>query len=242
MNIDTIRSWSLVLPALLLAHSVFGATEFSENFDTMSLPATLEESSCCASVSVATGAAVFPGVGNSQRVFLRSVEDDFHATSFVIEITVTLANGFAGPGTAFVGLGRGDPLPSFYGEPRDGPHLFARFFPNDIGNGIISVVDDGIDDFSSAAGTAGAGTHRIRMTWNAETEEAIFQIHQNYTGGTFVASTTTDPVDGSNNGFTATDSRIFFGAASGVTFDDLSVVFLNTDDLFADSFEDSVPD
>lgn len=242
MKIDTTRSWSLILPALLLAHSVFGATEFFENFDTMSLPATLEESSCCSSVSFATSAAVFPGVGDLERVFLRTVEDDFHATSFIFEITVTLTDGFLGPGTAFIGLGRGEPLLSRWGEPRDGPHLFLRVFPSDQSSGAISVIDDGVDFFSSTAGAAGAGTHRLRMIWKAETEEATFQIHKNYAGGVFVPSTATGPIDGSNNSFIATDSRIFFGAASRVTFDDLSVTFPKADNLFADSFEDLDPD
>lgn len=202
----------------------------------MSLPATLEESSCCSSVSFTTGAAVFPGVGDFERVFLRSVEDDFHTTNFVFEVTVTLTDGFRGPGTAFIGLGRGEPLPTMFDEPRDGPHMFLRVFPNDQSNGTLSVIDDAVDVFSSAVGTAGAGTHRVRMIWNAEAKEATFQIHRNYAGGAFVASTTSDTIDGGNNGFTATDSRIFFGAASGVRFDDLLVTF---DALFADGFEDS---
>jgi hypothetical protein len=84
---------------------------------------------------------------------------------------------------------------------------------------------------------AGAGTHRVRVTWNAETGETGFQIHRNYTSGSFVASTTMGPFNGGDNGFTAADSRIFFGGASGVTFDDLSVTIPRDEIIFFNGFE-----
>jgi len=231
-------SQCIVLLTLLLTRSVIGATEFSENFDAMSLPATLEESSCCEPVSFSTGAAVFPGIGNEGRGFLRTVEDDFHASNFVVEITVTLTNGAGGPGAAFIGLGRGEAFDSFFNEPRDGPHLYLRVFADDEpSQGNVSVIDAAVNVFESAAGVAGAGIHRVRVTWNAETGEATFQIHQNYTTGSFVASTTIGPFNGSDNGFTAADSRIFFGGASGVTFDDLSLTLPGDEVIFVNGFE-----
>lgn len=241
MNIGITRFRHLILPALLLTHSVFGANEFSEDFDSMSLPATLEQSSCCASVSFTTGAAVFPGIGDNGRVFLRSIEDDFHASNFVFEITVTVSTGFGGAGAAFIGLGRGEPSGNFYNEPRDGPHLYLRVFADDAPwNGAVSVVDDAQDVFESAVSVAGEGTHRIRVSWNDEAGEVTFEIHQDYTEGSFVASTTIGPFNGSDNGFTAADSRIFFGGASGITFDDLSVTLPRDNNIFVDGFEDAV--
>ncbi len=232
----------MVLPILLISQVVFAATEFSENFDNMSLPATLEETSCCASVSFATGAAVFPGNGNNERAYLHSLDDDFNTVSFVIEVTVTLADGFSGPGAAFFGLGLGEPLASYYEEPREGPHLFMRVFADDVLDGAVTVVDDNVDIFTSPSGAAGAGTHRLRMNWNAETNVASFQIHQNYEGGDFVASGSYGPFNGNDNGFTPADSRIFFGSASGVSFDDLSVKLIQAEFLFSDGFEEVMAD
>ena len=238
MKIGITKFPGLILPALLLTHSVYSATELSEDFEAMVLPATLEESSCCASVSFSTAAAVFPGVGDSGRVFLRSIDDDFNSTHFVLEVTVTLTTGFSGAGAAFIGLGRGAPLGLFYNEPRDGPHLFLRIFADDSPwLGSTTVVDDADEVFSSATGVAGTGTHRVRLIWNATTEEASFQIHRNYSSGSFVASTTIGPYNGSDNGFNAADSRIFFGSASGVTFDDLSVTLSSDEIIFVNGFE-----
>jgi hypothetical protein len=102
------------------------------------------------------------------------------------------------------------------------------------------VIDDAEEIFSSASGVAGAGTHRVRVTWNAETGETGFQIHRNYTSGSFVASTTMGPFNGSDNGFTAADSRIFFGGASGVIFDDLSLTLPRDEIIFFNGFEPTV--
>ena len=52
---------------------------------------------------------------------------------------------------------------------------------------------------------------------------ATFAIHQDYTGGPFVPTHTFTPLSGFDNGFTSANSRIFFGGAGGLTFDDLSI-------------------
>jgi hypothetical protein len=87
------------------------------------------------------GVTRFPGVGNDGRVFLRSVDDDFHTTNFDFEITITLTTGFCGAGAAFIELGRGEPSSLFYKEPRDGPHLYLRLCADDNPwQGSVSVI------------------------------------------------------------------------------------------------------
>ncbi len=210
---------------LLFAAQTAGAAPISltEDFSNAgSLPGPFLEQSPGGIAAAFNGInATFPGTLAPDRSYLRTLASDYYTTSFVADITVTIS-GTAGGGTVFFGMGVGEPLPSFFYEPRAGQHLFVRPGPDNFLGGGINVTDQGLDHHFPGD-LSGTGTHRLRMSWDALTQEMTFAIHQDYAGGPFVASSSFGPYDGSDNGFDATNSHIFFGGVAGTTFDDLTI-------------------
>ncbi len=196
---------------------------FAEGFSGAgSLPSPFLEQSTGGTAATFNGVnAAFPGAGSGGRSYLRTVADDYNTASFVADITVTLlSNG--GNGVAFFGMGTGEPFPSFFNEPRIGPHIYMRPGPDNFLGGAINFTDQAVE-IPFGGDLAGTGTHRLRMVWDAVLQQMTFAIDQDYTGGAFSATSTFGTFDGSNNGFGITNSRIFFGGTSGTTFDDLVV-------------------
>lgn len=66
-----------------------------------------------------------------------------------------------------------------------------------------------------------AGTHGMRMDWNATTSQATYLFDLGNDGTYDPALTFT--TDGSDNGFTASNSQLFIGGGNGLTFDNISV-------------------
>ncbi len=85
-------------------------------------------------------------------------------------------------------------------------------------------MDGGSNGGSVPAPAGGDGTYRLRMEWSACDQTATFEVDKNYTGGAFVADYTLGTIDGSNNGFNATNARLFIGGDWNTRFDDFSVV------------------
>jgi len=196
---------------------------FIENFSNAgSLPGPFLEQSAMWTAATFNGVnATFAGVGDWGRSYLRTIDDDYNTASFVAVVTVTIFNN-GGAGCVFFGMGVGDPFSSYYAEPRTGSHLFLRPQPDNFAAGAVVVVDQGVET-GFLGDLSGTGTHRLQMTWDAGLEEMTFAIHQDYSGGPFVASSTFGPFNGSNNGFNGANARVFFGGTSGTTFDDLVV-------------------
>lgn len=179
------------------------------------------------SLSYNDGDAHFNGPNELTRTFLRTVKGDFNNTDFVSEVTVTVVNG----GVAYFGLGDGSRVSPTY-EPTTSPQVFARLQPSDLGSGDLLISDDGVAIDPATSGEVGTGTHRVRMTYDRASNQLTFAIQQNDTGGTFSPTTTFDPIDCSDNAFTDSNSRIFFGGNKGVRFDDLTI--LSSEDVIVD--------
>ena len=91
----------------------------------------------------------------------------------------------------------------------------------DVGN---TLVNDNIlgENAGNEPVSIGAGTHRFRLTFAGD--DLVLSAQANETGE-FVDQAT---IDVSDNGFDATNSRIFFGGSNEATFNDFEVVSVNT--------------
>ncbi len=167
--------------------------------------------------------ATFAGVGS--RSYLRTIDTDYSTTDFSALTTVTIPGGQAGWGLVFFGMGTGEPDGGFYGEPRTGSHIYMRPGPDDFGGGGVTITDNTVETVASAD-LAGNGTHRLRMDWDSTAQQMSYYVHQDYTGGPFVPSSSFAATNGADNGFDATNSRIFLGGANGAAFDDFEVTSL----------------
>ncbi|WP_139373369.1 DUF7453 family protein [Prosthecobacter debontii] len=192
------------------------ALPISENFDSGTLPTTLEQSGT--TMSFSGGAVVFDGIEENERTYVRTKAGvgNLVAESFVAEVTMI----HTGESIVFFGMGSGDPNPSGSYEPT-APSLHIRAHGGGLDGDSTGVVDDGLTNVANL----GNGTHRLRLIWNANTQMAVFQLDEDYAGGAFQADVTTGAFDGSDNGFSDPETRIFFGG-NGVSFDDLEISVL----------------
>jgi 1-phosphatidylinositol phosphodiesterase len=168
----------------------------------------------------ASGAATFNGISNDQRAYLRTARSDFANTSFVAEISVTVNNG-GGLGSAFVGLGAGQPSSGYYYEPQTAPANYLRLAPSDFGSGYLSFNDNSTFTAITSSGP-GNGTHRVRLIWDANRHRLQTDVDTNYAGGIFVRDYGRANFS-AGTGFTAGNSCIFVGGAGGVSFGPLTL-------------------
>ena len=217
---------SLLLSSALLIGSVLPASAkvaISENFST-GLPSSLElvAGGGSGTQDYGVGTATFNGEGDQQRSMLRTIGSNYASVSFVAEVTVTVnSSGTLGSNIGFFGMGPGVPLSDSYYEPATTPSIYFSVFPFEFAGEAVRYTDNGAET-TSDPNTSGNGTHRIRMTWDAGTELMEFAIDKSYSGS-FFADTTYSNINGADNGFTSGNAHIFFGGASGVQFDDLSI-------------------
>jgi hypothetical protein len=173
-----------------------------------------------------SGAAVFTGWDDYTRTYLRTVAT-YLDTDVVAEVTVTVPAG--GPlGISFIGFGSGHTGDcEFYCEPAGFPAIYLRVLPNGFGDGSAATDHTSgniIQEHIGLSSVGGTGTHRVRMSWNAATQQVTFAVDEDYTGGQpFAADVVIGPIAAAADAFDATNARIFFGGANGATFDDLSI-------------------
>ncbi len=216
-TVQILRPFMLVLLAAATGRLTIHADVISEDFNNGTLPPTLE---------APVPGAVFVNGGVSfdfspTRTYLRTVQSDFYNRNFVAEVTVTVSE------LTYFGMGQGIPNPGFFDEPA-APTINLRMHSSNVAGGRVEEGAN-VGDFKSPLntfGNPGSGTHRLRLTWNAAARTAVFEVHQNYAGGPFVATFTSPAVNGADNGFTDSNTRIFFGSGVGASFfDDLKVTF-----------------
>lgn len=119
-------------------------------------------------------------------------------------------------------MGDSDATNSFGAEPRANPHIYLLMDKDSpTNNGLID--DNGLGRVDTP-GIAGVGTHRVRMTWDAQIQQAQFLVDRNYDGLSFVPDFVSATIDGSDNAFANGSASIFFGGSTSVEFDDFSVV------------------
>ncbi|RKX39264.1 MAG: hypothetical protein DRP64_14470, partial [Verrucomicrobia bacterium] len=213
---------------------VFGATvgtnaaqSFTEDFSGGVLPAPLEltvanDGTVVNQVSFGGNNAAWANV-DSYRQYMRTTDSNYSVADFRFEATITL-NGLSSWGDVFFGMGDATPRGDWWWEPgrpvigmsaESGSTYTRELIYDDAGN---------ISDTTRNAGRGGgAGTHRVRMDWDAETQMATMSIDQNY-NGTFV-SDNGFTLDGSTvvGGFDASNSHLFIGGGHGIIIDDISI-------------------
>jgi hypothetical protein len=164
------------------------------------------------------------------RGYLRTIAADYNTTDFIADVTVTVTSPWIGNGSGitFFGIGDGEPNPYFFDEPNTNAAVYARLMPDDFYGPAVELTTSiaGSTTYTTVAGEAGDGTHRLRLSWNHLTSELTFSIDTDWIPGTpFTPTAVMGPVavPGLFNGANA---HIFFGGAGNATFDDLRVVAL----------------
>ena len=202
-----------------------GATTFTEDFsDNSPNPNMLTGSLFGSATTDYTGGNFKITSGSSSRIYLGTNDTDYSTNDFTFEADVTVPSAiFNNAWTiAFIGMGSTTPNAGSYGEPVTGSNIVMALRADDLGNtGNLSSRDNGA--FSPQFNGLGLtiGTHGMRMDWNATTKLATFLFDLGNDG-------TYDPaltfvVNGSDNGFTGSNSQLFVGGGNGLIFDNISI-------------------
>jgi hypothetical protein len=160
--------------------------------------------------------------GPNSRIDLGTNKTDYSKTDFVFEADVTVPNLNNPWSIPFMGMGKALAISgNSYGEPLTIPHVLM----------LVRNDEDQLDARDNSANATAndyavnnvgitVGTHRIRMSWNADSKMATFAIDLGKNGSDDASFT----VDGSNNGFDSTNSQLLLGGGNGVSFDHISVI------------------
>jgi hypothetical protein len=190
--------------------------------------------------------------GDNGRNYMRTIDSDYATVPFVSEITFTVGAAGGPPASSqqpFFGMGTGDA--ALFGVP-DWSTLVASTFVQPEVNAAgdapffttMRTQNDANLWVNQPAPGYGAGTHRIRMTFDPTAKTMLYELDLNYTGGAFAADVTPPTVDLNHidcptgcgfpempisadffapDGWPSEPSRIFFGGDDGVTFRDFTV-------------------
>lgn len=126
--------------------------------------------------------------GDGGRNYMRTVESDYATVDFVAEITFTSTNLSAQDG--FFGMGSGDT--ALFGWPDWSTQFSSVIFTpeiDDSGNPLLTTMYTSNDTpifNNKAVPSMDSGTHRLRMTYDADAKTVDFAIDLNYAGGPFV--------------------------------------------------------
>ncbi|MEM6963112.1 MAG: discoidin domain-containing protein [Bacteroidota bacterium] len=215
-----------------------------EDFDDNTLHELLEESTSNRSpevdITYSGGTANFSQPSNSTqtRKYIRTIDSTLYNKSFWFEVTAIIPNSNSPAGTPFIGLGSGTASTVYFGEP-DHPILGVNVRPdyNNIyfhdkipGDVYTSGNSNNVTDVSNTQ-------MKFRVSWDAVTKIARFAVDENYSGGIFI----TDYerlLDGSDNGFTNSNMRIYIGGGAGIIYDDL-LIYIDCD-LDEDGISNSI--
>lgn len=223
-----INTFAVVLSlAAMSAGSLFAADltiveDFSVDFG------SLVDTGGSGTSSVTGGQALIGGAGNDGRDWYGTTDTDYATVSFTAEVDVVVEAGTNNDNSLYLGLGVGNDADNAgqgpgFDEPSVGPAVYAAVRDNAGGNHILGDFDStSIGDAigTNTDGPAGPGTHTLRLSYDQVAQTATFSIDLNQTGSFSPLST----VDTSDNGFDATNSRIFIGAANARAFDNFKVM------------------
>jgi hypothetical protein len=175
----------------------------------------------------ADGTAVFSARHEISRTYLRS-RSSLPQDSIVAETTVTIRGG-GGLGCAFLGLGSGTPNPKAYHEPDTGSSVYLRIAPSDFSGGVVTLHGS---SETTRLGTAGDGTHRLRLIVDRNRKWLRLEIDAQSSDGAF------QPDGGQTwhlprSTLSLAKSRLFAGGAGGVSFVPFSIRKATASDLAA---------
>lgn len=169
--------------------------------------------------------------GDGGRNYLRTNDSDYARSTFTAEVTVTVSDL---PNQAiWFGMGAGDR--ALFGTPDWSTQFSSASFwfeENKIvsfrtANDVNTFVDTNLSPANITA-LEGAGTHRLRVTFDPVLNHLRGSIDIDYAGGPFVAdASSTFPIVVTSlfgaDGWPSEPSRIFFGADDGVIYSDLQI-------------------
>ncbi len=175
-----------------------------------------------------TGAAFGTGrASDDGRNLIRTIEDDYKTVSFDAYITVVDMN--ADDTNVFLGLGAGS----------RGTWAVPEIDWDNVGTGtdgvFVEVLDDSFTawitdngDFGGWDGRVGdagpgAGTHRFKMSYDADAQTAVFSYDANY-DGVFVEDLALPAVDVSGLFTEGDPTKVYFGTDDGALLKDFEIV------------------
>ena len=149
------------------------------------------------------------------RQYIRTTDSDYLTIDFRYEATVTIAAGSGAWADVMFGMGIGTAAAP-WGEPA-GPNIGIS---PEGGSTFTRNILNGVRTRDGRSG--GAGTHRLRMDWNATTQMADVSIDNGY-NGTFSADNGYTLAGADAGGLDASNSHLFVGGGEGIIVDDISV-------------------
>ena len=221
----------LILATLLLATATpgYAVTVFTEDFSDNSAGPNMALGAPGGSPTTDFTGDFTITSGTGSRIYLGTNDTDYSNTYFIFEAEMTVPNTEDPWAIGFIGMGNPDALGSgypAYQSPLTVPHLMM-IIRND--NDHLESADDALDAITgNPNGTVievdpvtgiPNDTHLLRMTWNNVTQMALFEFDTGNDGSIDGSFT----LDGSDNGFDASNSQLFIGGGNGLTFDNISV-------------------
>ena len=200
-----------------------GAISFTEDFsDNLSQNMTVGTGHGSPVTNVTGAFNITSGTGS--RIYLGSNDTNYNTVDFTFEADVTYSQNDPW-GIAFWGMGTSNANTSQFGEPNAGSVIAMTLRTDDTG-GLGNLA--GRDNSASTTVTGINGmtiglpsTHGVCMEWVAATSQATFKFDLNNDGTYEPARNFT--IDGSNNSFTSSNSRLFVGGGFGLKFDNIVV-------------------
>ena len=167
-----------------------------------------------ASVDFNGAFSIVEGTGSS--VYLASVDSDFRSKDFIFraEVTIPSTSAWSYP---FFGMGNPIPSLSYYLEPSV-PNLLMVLSSYLLAARDNTVDGGGVINYGQRYTTL-VGTYGLEMKWNAATGMAEFSFDFQNDG----TVDQTFSLNGSDNGFTDTNSTLILGGGNGVTFDNIQI-------------------
>jgi len=215
------------------ATNSFAAISFTEDFSSNTIGTNFINTDAATNGGIqeptfANGEALFFGAGDAGRSYIGTVSTDFNTVDFSAQVDVTIqsgggANAFIGLGPGIVG-GDGTGGGAAFGEPTGGPTNFLTINANNRAGGTVAFGDFGPGTNNANSGTdttnpvVGDGNHTVFLDFDSATQMLTFSASVN--GAPVI---TLGTIDGSDNMFDNTNSRIFFGGDDNTTFDNFSV-------------------
>ena len=160
-------------------------------------------------------------LSDGERIYLGTNDTDYSAVDFIFEAEVTYPSVYTGGGNAawgwgFFGMGSADASAGNF-EPDTTNRLATMFAAS---SGTLYSKDLGVQG-TQVTGLTGllGSTHLVRLTWDSTTKMGLFEFDLGNNGSIDESFT----IDGSNNGFDATNSQLYLGGGRGITWDNISV-------------------
>ena len=207
--------------------SANGATLFTEDFsDNSASPNMALGTGHGSPTTDFTGGNFTITSGSNSRIYLGTNDTDYSTIDFSFEADVTVSSAiFSNAWTmAFLGMGSPNADGGAFGEPLTGSNIMMVLRGDDGPGGNLKARDNDLGGGTNIYNNIGltAGTHGMRMDWNATTMQATYFFDVG-NDGTYDDPALTFVVNGSDNGFTSSNSQLFVGGGNGLVFDNINV-------------------